>query len=214
MVQKLLKGPSISSCVLMLSNKIKMSNRCNQRHNLKTKILDQILGLLCFSFSKKSLKCSIKLVYFQSPFEQSVKLSTASKLMKLKIAPLSKLHDHLADGLPVVCLLMGLVHRHTHRPGAWKAGRGQASSWQRNAVRVVRREKSAKRCVGDSWIMKWFNRLTDHIILTFGRITDIVTAAIYFSVLLSCVTVLVVTFSVEGEKIHTDIPKTVSSVWD
>ena len=48
------------------------------------------------------------------------------------------------------------------------------------------------------------------ITLTFGRITNIVTAAINGPVLLSCVTVLVVTFSVEGEKIHTDIPKTIS----
>ena len=48
------------------------------------------------------------------------------------------------------------------------------------------------------------------ITLTFGRITNIVTAAINGPVLLSCVTVLEVTFSVEGEKIHTDIPKTIS----
>ena len=36
------------------------------------------------------------------------------------------------------------------------------------------------------------------ITLTFGRITNIVTAAINGPVLLSCVTVLEVTFSVEG----------------
>ena len=45
---------------------------------------------------------------------------------------------------------------------------------------------------------------------TFGRVTDIVTAAINLSELLSCVTVLVATFSVERREIHTDIPKTVS----
>ena len=46
--------------------------------------------------------------------------------------------------------------------------------------------------------------------LTFGRVTDIVTAAINLSELLSCVTVLVATFSVEGGEIHTDIPETIS----
>ena len=64
--------------------------------------------------------------------------------MKLKIAPLSKLHDHLADGLPVVCLLMSLVHRHTHRPGAGKAGGGQASSGKTHLVRVSGWTKSKK----------------------------------------------------------------------
>ena len=45
--------------------------------------------------------------------------------------------------------------------------------------------------------------------LTFGRGANIVTAAINLSVLLSCVTVLVATFSVEGGEIHTDISKTI-----
>ena len=49
-----------------------------------------------------------------------------------------------------------------------------------------------------------------HYAYTFCGISDIVTAAINLSVLLSCVTVLVATFSVEGGEIHTDIPKTVS----
>ena len=68
------------------------------------------------------------------------------------IQELPELHHHLADGLPVVGLLVGLVHSHTHRPGAGQAGGGQASSRQRNAVRVVRREKPLKRCVGDTYI--------------------------------------------------------------
>ena len=64
--------------------------------------------------------------------------------MKLKIAPLSKLHDHLADGLPVVCLLMGLVYRHTHGSGVGKAGGGQASSRETLLVKVNGRTKSKK----------------------------------------------------------------------
>ena len=94
MVQKLLKGPLISSCVLMLSK------------------------------------------YFQSKRARVLKLLTGSKLIKLKIAPLSELHDHLADGLPVVCLLMGLVHCHTHCSGAGKVGISQASSGETHLVRV------------------------------------------------------------------------------
>ena len=56
--------------------------------------------------------------------------------MKLKISPLSELHDHLADGLVVVDLLVGLVHRHTHRSGAGQAGGGQASSGETLLVKV------------------------------------------------------------------------------
>ena len=67
------------------------------------------------------------------------------------IASLSELHDHLADGLPVVDLLVGLVHRDTDRPGTGQTGGGQAASGQRNAVRIVGRKKSSKRCVGDSY---------------------------------------------------------------
>ena len=48
--------------------------------------------------------------------------------MKLKIFPLSKLHDHLADGFPVVFLPVGLVHRYTDRSGTGQAGINQASS--------------------------------------------------------------------------------------
>ena len=64
--------------------------------------------------------------------------------MKLKIAPLSKLHHHLADGLPMVDLLVGLVHRHTHRSGTGQAGGGQASSGETLLVRVSGRKKSKK----------------------------------------------------------------------
>ena len=66
-------------------------------------------------------------------------------MMKLIIAPLPKLHHHLTDGLLVVGLLMGLVHRHTHRPGAWEAGGGQSSPGQRHLVRVSWWKKSEKR---------------------------------------------------------------------
>ena len=72
-------------------------------------------------------------------------------LGEIMIQELPELHDHLADGLLVVGLLVGLVHRHTDRPGAGQAGAGQAASGQRNAVRVVGREKSAKRCVRDTY---------------------------------------------------------------
>ena len=44
----------------------------------------------------------------------------------------------------------------------------------------------------------------------FGRVADIVTAAINLSVLLSRVTVLVATFCVERGEIHTDISKSIS----
>ena len=69
---------------------------------------------------------------------------------KVMIQELSELHHHLADGLLVVGFLMGLVHSHTHRSGTGQAGGGQASSGKRNAVRIVRREKSAKRRIGYS----------------------------------------------------------------
>ena len=67
------------------------------------------------------------------------------------IQELAPLHHHLADGVIVVGLLMGLVHCYTYRPGAWKAGGGQSSSGQRYAIRVVRGEKSLKSCVGDTY---------------------------------------------------------------
>ena len=67
--------------------------------------------------------------------------------MKLKIAPLSKLHDHLADlDLPVVDLLVGLVHRHTYCPGAGQAGVNQAASGETLLVRVSGWKKS-KKCI-------------------------------------------------------------------
>ena len=54
-------------------------------------------------------------------------------------------------------------------------------------------------------IVKWQNS-----VLTFGRIANIVAAAINGPVLLSWVTVLVATLSVEGGEISADIPETVS----
>ena len=68
----------------------------------------------------------------------------------IKDSSLSKLHDHLADGLPVVFLPVGLVHRHTHRPGTGQAGGGQASSGETHLVRVSWRKKSKKRIMWHS----------------------------------------------------------------
>ena len=65
--------------------------------------------------------------------------------MKLKITPLSKLHHHLADGLPMIDLFVGLVHRHTHGSGTGQAGGGQASSGETHLVRVSWWYKSQKR---------------------------------------------------------------------
>ena len=60
------------------------------------------------------------------------------------IQELPELHHHLADGLPVVGLLVGLVHRHTHLPGAGQAGGGQASSRETLLVKISGRTKSKK----------------------------------------------------------------------
>ena len=53
--------------------------------------------------------------------------------------------------------------------------------------------------------MKW-----PHFPITFGRIANIVAAAINGPVLLCRVTVLVATLSVEGGEISADIPETIS----
>ena len=79
-----------------------------------------------------------------------------SKMIKIMNASLSKLHDHLADGLPVVDLLMSLVYRHTNRPGAGKAGGGQASSGQTLLVRVSWRKKSEKCTMRHAY---WTNKI-------------------------------------------------------
>ena len=68
---------------------------------------------------------------------KNLKFLRVSKFKKLMIASLSELHDHLADGLIIVELFVGLVHRHTDRPGAWQARGGQAASGKRNLVRVI-----------------------------------------------------------------------------
>ena len=100
-VQKLLRGPSISWCVSVISQYIEWKSK-----------------KLCENCGSKSIK--------------------------LKIAPLSELHDHLADGLPVVCLLVGLVHCRTHCSGTGQAGGGQASSGETHLVRVSGSKKSKK----------------------------------------------------------------------